>query len=436
MLRWLYFHGRYDASADVSADAVALAQAAGSTRLEAEALNRLGSALAWAGQPDEARAALVHAQELATVAGEPSLVGTSLRIQAVVAVNRGDYPAALDLVQQARAIHRDHHELYQESMDVSQMAYVLEMMGRLDAAQEVYGEGLAMAERSGHRFNEALIIGNIAGLAISRGRLGEGRRRADQSLAMCIDIGDVEGQAEMHVLLGEIARLTGEHAAAHAHFTNAIDMAIPIHADAIAVRALASRVLIAVVDRAFGEAQSLSTQALETATSSGIPSAEVRARLVEGLMLLAAGDPAAAVATLERARAVSAELDVATAVLECEAALAVATMAAGRPDQAVAGAGALVGRLGPGDLAGCLDPGRVLLSCHDVLASSGEAVAAPVRRSISAYFDEWCAAIDEDDLRPRLPRAGAGQRRPRHPARRAGVTGPSPGACRSIGPMV
>ncbi len=194
----------------------------------------------------------MRGQELATVAGEPSLVGTSLRLQAVVTVNQGDYPAALDLVQQARAIHRDHHELYQESMDVSQMAYVLDMMGRLDAAQEVYDEGLEMAERLGHRFTEALIIGNIAGLAISQGRLGEARRRADQSLAMCIDIGDVEGQAEMHVLLGEVARLTGEHGVAHERLhQRRPTWRYPSMPTLIAVRALASRALIAVVERTF-----------------------------------------------------------------------------------------------------------------------------------------------------------------------------------------
>ncbi len=56
--RWFYFHGEYDTSADVSAEAVAVARKAGSTRLEAEALNRLGSALAWSGEHDRAQAAL------------------------------------------------------------------------------------------------------------------------------------------------------------------------------------------------------------------------------------------------------------------------------------------------------------------------------------------------------------------------------------------
>ena len=325
--RWLYFHGRYDASADVSADAVALARTAGSTRLEADSLNRLGSALAWSGEHDGAQAALLHAQDLATAADEPSLVGTSLRIQSSVAVNMGDYPAALALAEHARAIHRDNHELYQESMDVSQMAYVLETIGRLDAAQEAYGEALEMAERLGHRFTQALILGNFAGLAIARGRLDEGRRRAGQSLAMCVDIGDVEGQAEMHVLLGEVARLTGDHGVANERFARAIDMGVPIHADAIAVRALALRALVAVVERTPDEAQRLSARALEIAIQSGIPAVEGRARLVEGLVLIASGDPAAALEPLEHARAVSADLEVASAVLECEAAVAAALMA-------------------------------------------------------------------------------------------------------------
>ncbi len=355
--------------------------------------------MAWSGEHDEARAALVRGQDLATAAGEASLVGVSLRIQSAVAVNTGDYPAALVLTEQARAIHRDHHELYQESMDVSQMAYVLETMGRLDAAQGVYGEALEMAERLGHRFTQALIIGNIAGLAIIRGGLDEGRRRAGQSLAMCVDIGDVEGQAEMHLLLGEVARLTGDHGVAHERFATAIDLALPIHADAIVVRALALRALIALVESTLDEAQQLSAHAVDTATQSRIPGAEWRARLVEGLVLVASGDPAAALEPLERARVVSAELDVASAVLESEAAVAAALMASGRSGEAVTRAGALVGRLEPSDLAGCLDPGRVLLSCHDVLAGAGSDPATVVRHAIDAYFDHWSTAIDDEDLR-------------------------------------
>ncbi len=216
---------------------------------------------------------------------------------------------------------------------------------------------------------------------------------------MCLDIGDVEGQAEMQLLLGEVARLTGDHGVANERFATAVELALPIHADAIAVRALALRALIAVVERSLDEARQLSAHAVATATQSRIPGAEWRARLVEGLVLVAAGDPAAALEPLERARVVSSELDVPTARLESEAAVAGALMASGRSDEAVTRAGALVGRLEPSDLAGCLDPGRVLLSCHDVLSGAGSEPVTAVRHAIDAYFDHWSAAIGDEDLR-------------------------------------
>lgn len=53
----------------------------------------------------------------------------------------------------------------------------------------------------------------------------------------------------------------------------------------------------------------------------------------------------------------------------------------------------------PGDLQGCVEPGRILLACSDVLLAAGDPRSAEVAAAISGYLADRVAAIDDDDLR-------------------------------------
>jgi hypothetical protein len=60
----------------------------------------------------------------------------------------------------------------------------------------------------------------------------------------------------------------------------------------------------------------------------------------------------------------------------------------------------LLDRLEPADLAGCADPGRVLLSCAELAAAAAnDSSVRLVAVAIARYLADRAASIGDDDLR-------------------------------------
>ena len=103
----------------------------------------------------------------------------------MLAGNVGDYPTSLDLAGQAREVFARAGDTEMESAALAQQATTLFNMGRYAEAQAALEETLPIFRRSGHRYREAINLGNLASIALMRGRLAEsaavGRARRPRS---------------------------------------------------------------------------------------------------------------------------------------------------------------------------------------------------------------------------------------------------------------
>jgi hypothetical protein len=60
---------------------------------------------------------------------------------------------------------------------------------------------------------------------------------------------------------------------------------------------------------------------------------------------------------------------------------------------------AVLEHLNPSELAGCLEPADVYLTCWEVLSALGDGRASDVLAAATTYLDHMAAAIDDDELR-------------------------------------
>jgi tetratricopeptide (TPR) repeat protein len=398
--RWAFFHGEYASAVADAGEAATLAAAAGLPTLEAEANIVSGKSLIWKGSFEEADPFLLLAQERAAEIGDPRIAARSLRFQSVVDVYRGDLRGALDLLEQALAELSRRPDAFEESMLGSQKGVVLDALGRFGEALATYQGALVGIRALGYRFAEGMLVGNIAGVALAQGRLGDARAGAEESLAMCEDLGDVEGQAEPLYTLGEVARRCGDHATARRRFAAAVSLADQVDADFIVVNAVAAEALIDATEGDGVSAIAVARRAVERATRSGMAGSVAHALLVAGLVELDAGEAERAADLLGRARARWAKMGVDHRVRECEVALALADHRAGRSNDAQARLEPLLERLEPADLAGCAEPGRVLLACAELAAAAGDVSSVGfVADAIARYLADRAASIGDDDLR-------------------------------------
>jgi class 3 adenylate cyclase/tetratricopeptide (TPR) repeat protein len=398
--RWAFFHGEYASAVADAGEAATLAATAGLATLEAEAHIVAAKSLIWKGSFDEADPVLMLAQQRAAEVGDPRIAAKTRRFQSVISLYRGDLPGALDLVEQGLAELSRRPDAFEESLLGSQKGVVLDGMGRYDEALASYQGALASTRAQGYRFGEGMLVGNMAGVALAQGRLGDARAGADESLAICEDIGDVEGQAEPFYTLGEVARLSGDHATARRRFAAAVDLADQVDADWIVVNAVAAEALIAATEGDGDGAIAGARQAIDRAARSGMAASEAHALLVAGLVELDGGDAEQAAVLLGQARTGWAKLGVEQRLRESEAALALAEHRIGRSTEAHARLDLLLDRLEPADLEGCAEPGRVLLACAELAAAAGDdGSVRVVADAIARYLSDRAVSIDDDDLR-------------------------------------
>ena len=169
----------------------ALAQPGGSPRRRAHALGRLASLLAW--QPDEHGEAERLAEEslhLYRAAGDVRgrLVGL-LRLQ-VVALAGGDRERVAAIAAEAEELARREREWGLLASFVRNRARERLTDGDLPAAERLLTEALEAHERSGGYFGQrAVLVVNLAEVAVAQGRPAEARSLLETSLALCRDSG-------------------------------------------------------------------------------------------------------------------------------------------------------------------------------------------------------------------------------------------------------
>ena len=394
---WSFNHSDYVTQVVFAQEAVEVASEHGLTDAEGEARLAWGKGLAWSGQHLAAREVLEKALALARQVGRPRLIGETLRYMSIVANNQSDFARSMDLLGQALEIGRASNDTEAESLVLVQMGTVLYNQGHYAKARVQLERALPIYIESGHRYRQAVAMSNIAGIAVIQGDLGVARKLVTKGLELTLHLGDKEGIATAHTILGDVYRRAGLYQLAREQLEESVRVSDEIGFDFVASDALLSLALIADVQGKPSEAAEFNAKAAQRGEKADSPLAIARARLGEGLVLADTGDLDGAEGALTEARRQGEEMSIGYMVTETDAALAAIALLRGDLDGAGEIVAGLSGRIERIRLEGCLEPARVYLACIKVLDRVDPPGAAAVRTTASEYLDGVTSSIGDED---------------------------------------
>ncbi len=393
-----FMHSEYAAARDDAARAVELAGEIGHAELLAQATLLEGKARTWDADAEGAEAALNRAVELSRAVGRPALLGESLRYLSMLAGNNSDYPASVEYGVQARDTFARAGDTELESTALAQLATTYFNMGRYAEAQQSLEETLPIFRRSGHRYREAINLGNLASVTMMRGHLAASERWARAALELTRQLDEGEAGATYSQVLGALATLTSRFDEAREHLGDALRVARDVGADALGAETLAR---LSSVELLAGDLDAALTRAHEGVEAS----ATVASDLDRGHTHLSLGYAAAALGRhdeAETAFATASELfdglDLPALVRECAVGRAGVTADRGDPAGAVAMLEPVLDHLGVAGLSGTSNPGEMLRTSHRVLARAGDERAAQVLAEARDYLRVMAEEVGDPEL--------------------------------------
>ena len=170
---WLDLTGRYLDGARLHAAAVEAATRRDDQRARARALVALGHAQTRLGRLREARVSLGECYAWAVRGEEPGMLNSVVNGQAIADFRLGDLDAALAKFREGADLAHAQGRVYEESVQVNNMAAVLGSLGRHDEAVEAYRRSLGLAEQLQQPLMVSTSLVNMAESLEQVGRLDE-----------------------------------------------------------------------------------------------------------------------------------------------------------------------------------------------------------------------------------------------------------------------
>jgi tetratricopeptide (TPR) repeat protein len=217
-----YLQGRYPEARAMADESLRLARELGDRRAVGHArvmagaitLNQgdYGLAETWAGD------GLALGREL----DDRILTMRGLHVLAVVARLRTDYPRALALDTECRALLHDQGDLWYLTHVLSGMGLASYHQGARSDARARFEESLAIRRGLRDAEGTAWSLINLGDVDLAEGDHAAARSRYGQSLAVLRRIGDRSGTADALASLGHVSRAEGDHATAHARYRESL----------------------------------------------------------------------------------------------------------------------------------------------------------------------------------------------------------------------
>lgn len=238
--------------------ALALLQAAGDAEGEMRAQNFLGIVHFETGELDGALHHFLAALELAYRLGEDRRCAGITNNLGTICTLRGEREAAIEHHREALAIFRRLGDPLGEAQTLHNLGIAYRDLEQVDDADRCFADAARAAEAAGEARLFGLSLVARAELRLRKGELATAERMARMALLRFDVHNSLFGLAEAHRVLGTVARLRGDLAAARANLDRALDLC-GVHAG---------------------------------------PLLEAETRLERGILLRALGEPAAAEADL------------------------------------------------------------------------------------------------------------------------------------------
>lgn len=324
--------------------------------------------------------------------------GESLRYLAIVANNESQFPLAIGLLEQARAVHAANKDVEGESSTLVQLGSVLYNLGRLREARVWLEESLPIFVASGHKYRQAVVRSNLGTILLQEGELGPARQLINEGLEGCLELDDREGVACALGALGDLYRRVGDHQEAQHTLRRSLAIALEIGFDFLASDDVLFLGLDELDSGRVTEAISLLDDSLEHARRAQSPLAETRAQVARTYGFLADGQLEQAQLAANAARAGAQHLDLGALVVEVDVLRArIAALRGGR-DEALRLVETAQAQIDSDVLEGSIRPGEMMLACWRILDELGDPRAATALRAGRDFLDDFASRIDDEQL--------------------------------------
>lgn len=291
--------GRHRPAIEAALEAIEIARELGNAVREGYLWNNVAGAHTFMG--DHARAIEAYGRSLALVPDDDPFLD---RITAGLAAShkgRAEFARAEELYLRAREINLRTGDRYTTGMIHDGLGGIYALTGRNDEALAEYGAALESTRATGARAAEGFTLEHMADLRAKLGDAAGARADAEAALAIQRETGDRSGEADALALLAELALDAGETERAIALYREALAVARESNLksrEADAGTGLAAALLVA--GRA-PDALAAADAALAAARATGNPDLAAHAGHRRAAALRALGQPAEARAQLETA---------------------------------------------------------------------------------------------------------------------------------------
>lgn len=289
--------GRTDEARERVDRALALAHAAGNSRLRGQALLSLSHLHNLTGHYAEAAAASTEARALL---GEKDAEEDDRYLSNLVVIyqNTGEHEKALQFAQRDVDAARERGDRPRESRALGNLGLAYHVLGRYEEAMTYQQRSLELARANGNKRAEAAALCNSGVSAMELRRFAEAEASFQQAVALARELGDLGGEEGGLGNLGHVFQLTGRHQQA----LDSIDAAMRIArtrghrvGEANAFQALAK---VHLDLRDYAQAAACAEQSLTIASEIGQRSIEAGSLVTLGRIALFSGERKKAVSLL------------------------------------------------------------------------------------------------------------------------------------------
>ena len=398
--RFAFTLSEYDDAESRAQHALSIARAHhGMEHQAVEALLWLGKSLTWRDLGDDGRSALTEAMDLGRAVDSGRQVAEALRYLSMLSNNEGLLVEAVQLGDESAAEFRKVGDHEGEAMALSQQAATLFNLGLLDRARETLQQTLLIFRRSGHRYRESIVLGNLASIALTQGHLADALAWAREATDVQEGLGDLEALTNNFTLLAQIAAAAGQWDEGLRLARQALDIGRGLDSRQPEAYALDAVARVHLEREAPKEAVDAAREACTVAELVASRLDQGTFRLTLGYAQEAVGELEAAEAAYGEAEAAFTEVETPISVREAVAGRARVQLARGDVDAAVELVRPLIAHLDRAGLDGAMRPCVVAETVWRVLAAAGEPGASEVLAAARAYVEDTAQRVGDAALR-------------------------------------